>query len=51
MGVIEIILSVVFLGLHISVGVALIVGICVGVGFLLFGFYKTDAEIERKFTE
>ena len=51
LGVIEIILSVVFLGLHISVGTALIFGICVGVGFLLFGFYKTDAEIERKFTE
>ena len=51
LGVIEMILSVVFLRLHISVGVALIVGICVGVGFLLFGFYKTDAEIERKFTE
>ena len=47
----EIILSVVFLGLHISISAALIVGICVGVGFLLFGFYKTDAEIERKFTE
>lgn len=51
LGVIEIILSVVFLGLHISISAALIVGICVGVGFLLFGFYKTDAEIERKFTE
>ena len=51
LGVIEIILSVVFLRLHISVGVALIVGICVEARFLIFGFYQTDAEIERKLTE
>lgn len=51
LGVIEIILSVVFLLLQISVGAALVAGAGVGVGFLLFGFYKTDTEIERKFTK
>lgn len=40
LGVIEIILSVVFLGLHISVGTALIFGICVGVGFCFLDFIK-----------
>lgn len=50
-GVIEIILSVVMFLLHISVYTTLIVGICVEVGFLFLGFYKTDSEIEKKFTE
>lgn len=30
---------------------ALTAGGCVGVGFMLFGFYKTDSEIEKKFME
>ena len=50
-GVIEIILSVVMILLHISVYTTLIAGICVGVGFLFLGFYKTDSEIEKKFTK
>ena len=37
--------------LHTSSHDALIVGGCVGVGFLLYGFYKTDSEIEKKFLE
>ena len=51
LGVIEIILSVMMFLFHISSQVALIVGGCVGAGFLLFGFYKTDSEIEKKFMD
>ena len=51
LGVIEIILSAIMFLFHISSQNALIVGGCVGVGFLLFGFYKTDSEIEKKFME
>ena len=51
LGVIEIILSAIMFLFHISSQNALIVGGCVGVGFLLFGFYKTDSEIEKKFIE
>ena len=51
LGIIEIILSVMMFLFHTSRQVALTVGGCVGVGFLLFGFYKTDSEIEKKFIE
>lgn len=51
LGIIEIILSVLMLLVQVSYQVALIAGGCVGVGFLLFGFYKTDLEIEKKFME
>lgn len=51
LGIIEIILSVLMLLVRASYQVALIAGGCVGVGFLLFGFYKTDSEIEKKFIE
>ena len=51
LGVIEIILSAMMFLLHTSSQDALIVGGCVGVGFLLYGFYKTDSEIEKKFLE
>ena len=51
LGIIEIILSVMMFLFHTSSQVALTVGGCVGVGFLLFGFYKTDSEIEKKFIE
>lgn len=51
LGVIEIILSVVMFLLHISAYTIIIVGICVGVGFLVLGFYKTDLEIKKRFTE
>jgi len=47
LGIIEIILSVFMLLVRASYQAALIVGGCVGVGFLLFGFYKTDSEIEK----
>lgn len=47
LGVIEIILSVMMFLFHASIHSALIVGGCVGVGFLFFGFYKTDSEIEK----
>ena len=50
-GIIEILLSVVMTFLHVSANVILIAGICLGVGFLFLGFYKTDTEIEKKFTE
>ena len=49
LGVIEIILSVVMFFVHTSIHVALGVGYCLGFGFLFFGFYKTDSEIEKKF--
>ncbi len=48
LGIIEIMLSVGMFLLHIPIDAALIVGACVGFGFLLLGFCKTDAEIEEK---
>jgi hypothetical protein len=51
LGLIEIILGIAMFLLHISVYTALIVGNCVGFGFLFFAFYKTDSEIEKKFEE
>ena len=47
LGVIEIVLSVVMSLIHISSSGILIVGACVGAGFLFLGFYKTDSEIEK----
>lgn len=51
LGIIEIILIVLMLLVHASYQAALIAGGCAGVGFLFFGFYKTDSEIEKKFME
>ena len=51
LGVIEIILSVMMFLFHTSSHAALTVGSCVGFGFLFLGFYQTDSEIEKKFTE
>ena len=51
LGIIEIILSVVMFLFNTSIQAALIVGGCVGFGFLLLAFYKTDSEIEKKFME
>lgn len=51
LGVIEIILSAMMFLFHTSIQVALIIGGCVGFGFLLFAFYQTDSEIEKKFME
>ena len=51
LGVIELLLNVMLLLLNISSHNALIVGGCVGVGFLVFGFYKTDSEIEKKYRD
>ncbi|MCM1217412.1 MAG: SdpI family protein [Lachnospiraceae bacterium] len=50
-GVVEIILCVILFLLHVSSQEALIAGGCVGVGFLLFGFYRTDSEVKKKFAE
>lgn len=49
LGVVEIILSIAMFLLHISVDSALILGVCMGVAFLLCGFYKTEQEIKKKF--
>lgn len=49
LGIVEIILSVVMFLLHVSIHNALIFGSCVGFGFMFYGFYKTDSEIEKKF--
>lgn len=51
LGITELILSVMMFLFHISSQTALIVGACAGIVFLLFGFYKTDSEIEKKFIE
>lgn len=49
LGVIEIVFSAVMLIVHASAGVAVGIGCCVGAGFLFYGFYKTESEIEKKF--
>ncbi|MDE7325332.1 MAG: SdpI family protein [Lachnospiraceae bacterium] len=51
LGVVEISLSVIMFLFHVSSKAALLVGGCVGIGFLLFGFYKTDSEIKKMFME
>ena len=51
LGAAEIILSVMMFLFHVSIQAALTAGGFVGVGFLIFGFYKTDSEIEKKFIE
>lgn len=51
LGVIEIILNVVMFFWCKTVYTTLIVGMCVGGGFLFLWFYKTDSEIEKNFTE
>lgn len=48
-GVTEIILSLVLMLLRISVHFSIAAGEVVGIGFLLWGFYKTDTKIEEKF--
>lgn len=49
LGIIEIVVSIVMFLFHVSIHITLSVGCFVGLGFLLFGFYKTDLEIEKKF--
>ncbi len=51
LGVVEILLSVVMFLLHMPIDIALIVGVCVGFGFMFYGFFKTDSEIEKRFLE
>lgn len=51
LGVVEILLSAVMFLLHMPIHIALIVGGCVGFGFMFYGFFKTDSEIEKKFLE
>ena len=48
---VEILLSVVMFLLHTPIDIALNVGVCVGVGFMFYGFFKTDSEIEKRFLE
>ena len=45
------ILSGILFLLHTSIQAAVNVGICVGAGVLLYGFFKTDSEIQKKFSE
>lgn len=49
LGVVEIILSVAMFLLQVSVSNALILGTCMGIAFLLYGFYKTEKEVNKKF--
>lgn len=51
MGVMEIVLSGILFLLHTSIWVAVNVGICVGAGVLIYGFFKTESEIRKKFSE
>ena len=51
LGVIEIVLSAGMFFLQVPIYTALCIGSLVGIGFLFFGFYKTDLEIEKKFAE
>lgn len=51
LGLIETVLGAVMYFTHVSIHTALGIGGIVGVGFLFLGFYKTDSEIEKKFTE
>lgn len=48
LGVVEIILSVAMFLLQVSVSNALILGTCMGIAFLLYGFYKTEQEVNKK---
>lgn len=50
LGAIEIALSALMFLLHVPVHAALSAGGFIGLGFLFLGFYKTDSEIEKKFT-
>lgn len=45
--IIEIVLSLVMFFMHVKIDTAITIGTCVGFGFLLLGFYKTDAETEE----
>ena len=45
--VIEIFFGVAMFLCHASIDFAITVGTCIGIGFLIFGFYKTDSEIEK----
>lgn len=49
LGVIEILLSVAMILFQASIQVTLSAGAFTGLGFLLFGFYKTDSETDKKF--
>lgn len=49
--VMEMILSGILFLLHTSIQVAVNVGTCVGAGVLLYGFFKTESEIRKKFSE
>jgi len=49
LGLIEIVLSVAMYLFHSSIHEILCVGVFLGMGFLFWGFYKTDLEIEKKF--
>ena len=49
LGLIEIVLSVAMYLFHILIHEILCVGVFLGMGFLFWGFYKTDSEIEKKF--
>lgn len=47
--VVEIIVSIGMFFLQISVNISLMVGICIGIVFLFYGFYKTEKGIKDKF--
>ncbi|MCI9077784.1 MAG: hypothetical protein HFH68_02505 [Lachnospiraceae bacterium] len=51
LGVIEIVLSLVMFIFHVPVRASLITGNFAGIAFLFLGFYKTDSEIKKKFTD
>ena len=46
---VETVLSIVLLLFRIPVYISVAAGMCIGVAFLVFGFYKTDSKIKGKF--
>lgn len=47
--IVEAVLSIALFLLQIEVMVAVMIGTCVGVGFMIYGFYTTDKKIKEKF--
>lgn len=49
--IVEIIISIVFLILQVSIVNSIIIGECIGFAFLFYGFYHTDKRIKEKFAD
>ncbi len=47
--IVEAVISIALFLLQIKVMVGVVIGTCVGVGFMIYGFYTTDKKIKEKF--